>query len=78
LNQATANATARQVLAGPLEATAAGNVLVQAIACGEVRSLVDAREVLGRSVKAKRYAPLAGDAWARARERYGVIEAGMT
>jgi rhamnulokinase len=77
LNQATANATGRQVLAGPLEATAAGNVLVQAIACGEVGSLVDAREVLGRSVKAKRYAPLAGDVWARAREKYQVIEAAV-
>jgi rhamnulokinase len=77
LNQATANATGRQVLAGPLEATAAGNVLVQAIACGEVGSLVDARDVLGRSVKAKRFAPLAGDAWARAREKYQMIEAAV-
>jgi rhamnulokinase len=76
LNQATANATGRQVLAGPLEATAAGNVIVQAIACGEAGSLAAAREVLGRSVKAKRYAPEAGDAWARARERYREIEAG--
>jgi rhamnulokinase len=78
LNQATANATGRQVLAGPLEATAGGNVLVQAIACGEAGSLASAREVLGRSVKAKRYVPLAGDAWARARETYRAIEAGMT
>jgi rhamnulokinase len=76
LNQATANATGRQVLAGPLEATAGGNVLVQAIACGEAGSLASAREVLGRSVKAKRYVPIAGDAWARARETYRAIEAG--
>jgi rhamnulokinase len=74
LNQATANATGRQVLAGPSEATAGGNVLVQAIACGEVGSLASARDVLGRSVKAKRYAPQAGDAWARAREKYRGIE----
>ena len=53
-----------------------GNVLVQAIACGEAGSLADAREVLGRSVKVKRYAPQAGDAWARAREKYRAIEAG--
>jgi len=76
LNQATANATGRQVLAGPSEATAGGNVLVQAIACGEAGSLASAREVLGRSVKAKRYSPQAGDAWARAREKYRAIEGG--
>ena len=64
------------MLAGPVEATADGNVLVQAIACGEARSLAAAREVLGRSVKVKRYAPEAGDAWARAREKYRAIEVG--
>ena len=58
------------------EATAGGNVLVQAIACGEAGSLASAREVLGRSVKAKRYSPQAGDAWARAREKYRAIEGG--
>jgi rhamnulokinase len=74
LNQATANATGRRVLAGPSEATAGGNVLVQAIACGEAESLASAREVLGRSIKAKRYAPRAGDEWTRAREKYRAIE----
>ena len=62
------------MLAGPSEATAGGNVLVQAIACGEASSLADAREVLGRSVKVKRYAPQAADDWARAREKYRAIE----
>jgi rhamnulokinase len=74
LNQATANATGRRVLAGPSEATAGGNVLVQAIACGEAESLAGAREVLGRSVKTRRYAPRAEGAWARARETYRAIE----
>jgi rhamnulokinase len=78
LNAATANATGREVLAGPSEATAGGNVVVQAIACGEAGSLASAREVVGRSVKAKRYRPQAGDEWARARERYRKIEAAMT
>ena len=76
LNQATANATGRPVLAGPSEATAGGNVVVQAIACGEVASLADARAVLARSVRTRRYEPQARDDWARASERYLEIEAG--
>jgi rhamnulokinase len=78
LNQATANATGRPVLAGPSEATAAGNVLVQAIACGEVGSLADARAHLARSVRAQRFEPRDRDAWQRARERYrSVVGPGM-
>jgi rhamnulokinase len=74
LNQATANAAGRPVLAGPAEATAGGNVLVQAIAMGESASLADARASLARSVKPARYEPQATDEWARARERYRAIE----
>jgi hypothetical protein len=62
------------VLAGPAEATAAGNVLVQAIAAEEVASLADARAALARSVRPKRYEPQARDEWARAREAYDAIE----
>jgi rhamnulokinase len=78
LNQATANATGRPVLAGPMEATAAGNVIVQSIACGEVASLADARAVVGRSLKARRYLPQAPDQWQRARAQYRTIEAAYT
>src|SRR5207253_7998937 len=44
LCQLTADACNRQVLAGPVEATAIGNVLVQAIGLGAIRSLAQARE----------------------------------
>jgi len=74
LNQATANATERPVLAGPAEATAGGNVVVQSIACGEAGSLAAARAVLARGVRAIRHEPQARDQWARARERYGAVE----
>src|SRR5215218_5689909 len=74
LNQATANATGRAVLAGPAEATAGGNVMVQSIACGEAASLAAARAVLARGVRAIRHEPQARDQWARARERYGAVE----
>jgi rhamnulokinase len=49
LNQLVANITGRTVIAGPTEATAAGNVLVQAIGAGEIADLEEARTVVRRS-----------------------------
>ena len=57
LNQLTADATGLPVVAGPVEATAMGNILVQAMAAGEVGGLEDAREVVKRSVKMQRFEP---------------------
>ena len=78
LNQATANATNRPVLAGPTEATAGGNVTVQSIACGEVASLAEARAVVRRSLKMRRYVPQAVERWQKAKESYRQIEAACT
>ena len=49
LNQATADATGRPVLAGPVEAAVAGNLLLQAIAAGDVASVAEGRRVLARA-----------------------------
>lgn len=49
LCQLTADALQRPVLAGPVEATALGNVMAQALARGDVRSLAEIREVIRRS-----------------------------
>jgi rhamnulokinase len=49
LNRLVAQVTGRTVVAGPVEATAAGNVLVQAIGAGEVRDLDEARAIVRRS-----------------------------
>ncbi len=49
LSQLTADATQRQVVTGPVEATAIGNLLVQAVALGQIGSLEEAREVVRRS-----------------------------
>lgn len=59
LNQLVANFTGRTVLAGPAEATAAGNVLMQAIGAGVLSGLSEAREVVGRSFKVERFDPAA-------------------
>jgi rhamnulokinase len=76
LNQATANATGKPVLAGPVEATVIGNVLVQAIAAGRFVNLSDARRHTAGNVRLKRFEPQASAAWAQAAARYDAIEAG--
>ena len=57
LNQFTAEALGRPVLAGPAEATAIGNVLVQAIALGALPSLAAARATVARSFPPERFVP---------------------
>lgn len=66
LNQFTANALGIPVLAGPVEATALGNVLVQAIALGRLPSLAAARELVARSFPLTRYEPQDQSRWQRA------------
>ena len=53
----TAEACERPVLAGPAEATSIGNLLVQAIAAGELGSLDELRDVVRRSERVARYEP---------------------
>ena len=67
----TAGATGLPVRAGPVEATAAGNLAVQAIAAGELASIAEARDLIARSFPVVTYDPT-GD-WAEARARYAAI-----
>ena len=64
LCQLTADFTGRQVLAGPAEATALGNVLVQAMALGRIDGLAQARAVSAASARPVRYEPQDADAGA--------------
>ena len=66
LNQATANATGRTVVAGPVEATAAGNILVQAYALKEVKSLAQIRQIVRDSNTFENYAPEPPAPWTKA------------
>jgi rhamnulokinase len=63
LNQFTADATNRPVLAGPAEATAVGNVLVQALGLGLMGSRDDIREVVRKSFAVTTYLPKHAAAW---------------
>jgi rhamnulokinase len=70
LNQFTADACGRPVVTGPVEATALGNVLVQARTAGEVGSLAEIRDVVRASSEMKRYEPRNAAAWDAAYERF--------
>ena len=69
LCQLAADACHRPVLAGPVEATALGNVLVQAIGSGELRDLQEARAVARASAQIIIYEPRALVDWDERRER---------
>ncbi len=71
LNQFTANATGREVIAGPVEATALGNLAMQMLAMGAVSSLAEARAVIERSFPVDRYAPEDTEIWDREYVRFG-------
>jgi rhamnulokinase len=70
LCQFTADACNRPVLAGPVEATAIGNVLVQAIGLGLLGSLADARDVVRRSFAVQSYSPRHPEVWHEPYERF--------
>ncbi len=70
LNQLTADATGRTVIAGPGEATATGNVLVQALALGEIDSLAQGRELVRRSCELVTFEPRPSAAWDEVYQRY--------
>jgi rhamnulokinase len=74
LNQATANATGKPVLAGPVEATVIGNALVQAIASGRFATLAEARRHVAENMRPQRYEPQASSAWDAVLARYAGIE----
>jgi rhamnulokinase len=70
LNQFTADALQIPVLAGPIEATAAGNVLIQALALGLLPSLAALREVVRRNFEVTRHQPGSADPWTEPYRRF--------
>ena len=69
LNQFTADATRRVVITGPVEATAIGNILMQAIGTKYLSSLGDAREVVRVSFEPEIYEPKRTADWDEAYSR---------
>ncbi|MEN9470051.1 MAG: Rhamnulokinase [Verrucomicrobiota bacterium] len=73
LNQMTADATGLRVEAGPVEATAAGNVIAQMIASGDISSLAEGRELLRNSFEISSYEPGDTAAWDAKAARFDQI-----
>lgn len=70
LNQFTANACGKPVIAGPVEATALGNVLIQARAAGALSSLREIRDVVRASSELKTFEPSGKPEWLAASQRF--------
>lgn len=73
LCQMTADACNRQVLAGPVEATAIGNVMMQSLADGDVASITQARELIRKSFPLRQYEPREPARWDEAFHRYQTL-----
>jgi rhamnulokinase len=71
LCQFTADATGKKVTAGPIEATAAGNILMQAKAIGQIKGLQEARKIVGNSSELKNYQHRSLKVWEK---RYKLVE----
>jgi rhamnulokinase len=70
LNQMTADATGRRVIVGPFEATATVNILVQALALGDVPDVRAMRRIVAKSSQLATYEPSGAAAWEAAWDRY--------
>jgi rhamnulokinase len=70
LCQMTADACERIVVAGPVEAAAIGNILVQAMTVGRIKSLADARAIVRENFPLKRYEPAGAKGWDAAFQRF--------
>jgi rhamnulokinase len=75
LSQRAADATGRPVLAGPVEATVIGNVLVQAVTAGGFASLAEARRHVAERIQPRRFEPREAPGDAELRGRYDEVEA---
>ncbi len=70
LNQFTANSLALPVLAGPVEATAVGNLMVQAIGCGIINSLHEAMPIIKKAFPITSYKPQDVSDWEKAYQKF--------
>ena len=73
LNQFTANSLGVEVLAGPQEGTALGNIMLQAKASGQVKDIWDMRRIIANSLELKHFAPQDKEVWDAAYDKFVAI-----
>lgn len=73
LNELTASAIDRNVITGPVEATAIGNLLVQAKGCGQISSLTELRRVVADSFEVTEVLPAQDADWDQFKARYAAV-----
>lgn len=74
LNQYTANATGKRVVAGPSEATAIGNIMMQAVGAGVVGSVAQARTIIRNSITTETFTPQQSEEWSEAYCRFQALK----
>ena len=74
LNQFTADACQRPVIAGPVEATAIGNLLVQIRSSGEISTLSEMRSVVRKSTGLVTFEPGEAAPWEAATTRFSAVQ----
>jgi rhamnulokinase len=70
LNQLSADALNRPVITGPVEATAAGNILMQMLALGDLKNLAEGRALIRASFETRTWEPRAPAALDEAYARF--------
>jgi rhamnulokinase len=70
----TAEAIGRKVVTGPIEATASGNLLVQAKAAGQIKTIEEARAIIRNSFELKEYLPKNTGFWNRQYNRFAGVK----
>lgn len=73
LCQMTASASGRKVVAGPVEATALGNIAVQLMALGEIKDIKEARQIIANSENTYEYFPQDQEKWEEAYAKFKTI-----
>jgi rhamnulokinase len=76
LNQFAANATGLKVVAGPVEASAIGNAMVQALAIGVIGQFSDAQALIRAAFPIREFKPRDTESWSRAYARFQQVVAG--
>ncbi len=74
LNQMTADSNNRTVIAAPVEATAIGNVLLQALTLGHIASHTELRSIVKRSFPEETFTPRTAGRWREAHGRFSKFD----